>query len=200
MAQAQSTPIAITTIGMWVKAARQKKNINNPQFLKETKFFLLSCVAAEKVKPIFSDWEKTPITNKTIEAIFRILIEYHVDALIERNEASAKRNNWTVRIFGSDVQDGPIEEKGKETFKTGWEAEQFAIRRLCAGCSGSNYYALIDAHTEKTELRIERSDALARNEKRKIAPACTDQVKVSKERLSFGVGGQYNKKFYFSRG
>jgi len=194
-------PIAITSIKQWIKAAAQKRNINNPGFLKETKFFLSTCELSSEVLPILQAWEKQPITNKAIEAIYRILADHHSAKLLDKAASSAKRNNWTVRIFGSDshVLNGPVTLREEKTFAMGWDAERYADRRLCEG--GSDYFAIIDSHTEKTELRIERRDAIDRVlNARKAQAATVPTVKVSASRLSLGVGGQYNKRVYFSRG
>src|SRR5579885_1219383 len=75
MAETKATkdPKPIDTIGAWIKAAQLKRNQNNAKFLQDTKSFLLTCEARSEVLPILQAWEKTPITNKTIEAIFAVL-------------------------------------------------------------------------------------------------------------------------------
>lgn len=206
-----SKPKTIDSIAGWVKAATQKRNLNNPEFLRATIPFLLNCDVKEKVTPIVREWQKTPITNKAIESIYRILADYYGSQKLERAARSCESKNWTVHIHDVDPSNErliPTDKGFKHTgetvelyskgFATGWEAENWACLRLRE--SGSKAFATIDAQTEKTKLTIYRNDALARLEKRKVPCATTDQVKVSKDRLSWGVGGQYNKKFYFSRG
>jgi len=195
---ATKDPKPIETIGQWIKAAQQKKNSNNPAFLRTTKGFLLGSVAGSELFPIIQGWEKTPITNKAIEAIFSVLTKYHADQKVAAMQKSAKQHNWTVRIFGSEVLDGPETILLEVSFEKGWDAERFADRWLCVSM---NYtHATIEAKTEKTKLTITRLDAMARMNPKPVQPATVPTVKVSASRLSLGVGGQYNKKVYFSRG
>ena len=189
----------IQSVKAWITQATKKKNLNNPKFLQDTRSFLMSCEAKEKIAPIFSQWEKTPITNKTIDAIYKVLIDLHCSAELDKAERTSVNSNVTVCIYGSLVLDGPIQLLDGKKFARFQDAETWADNHLVN--QPSNAYAVIDSHTEKTKLTIYRQDALARSyEKRVIKAACTDQVKVSKDRLSWGVGGQYNKRFYFSRG
>lgn len=190
---------AITSIKQWLKAATQKRNLNNPAFLKETRQFLSTYELRSEVLPILQSWDKAPITNKAIESIYKVLVNHHSAKLLEKSERVAESSNWTVYIWGSrKVLDGPKVLLDMKRCKTGWEAEQWADRHLI-DCP-SDAYAVIDSHTEKTKLTVYRQDAMARREKRVVPCATTDQIKLSKARLSWGVGGQYNKRFYFSRG
>jgi|SRR5579885_989554 len=200
MAETKATkdPKPIDTIGAWIKAAQLKRNQNNAKFLQDTKSFLLTCEARSEVLPILQAWEKTPITNKTIEAIFAVLIKYHARNAEKRIVSETKAHNWTVRIWGSEVLQGPETILLELKFEKGWDAERFADLWLV---KSANYtHATIEALTEKTKLTVTRLDAMARVFRKPAQAATVPTVKVSASRLSLGVGGQYNKPVYFSRG
>lgn len=195
---AAKDPKPIDSIGAWIKAAQLKRNQNNPKFLQDTKSFLLTCEARSEALPILQSWEKTPISNKAIEAIFAVLLKYHAKHAEKRIASETKAKNWTMRVWGSEVLEGPETVLLELTFERGWDAERMADLWLC---KSANYTrATIEAKTEKTKLTVFRLDAMARVFAKKAQAATVPTVRVSASRISLGVGGQYNKKVYFSRG
>ena len=196
-------PKPVTTIAMWNKKAAKTGVGNAPQFLRDTRAFLLSAELQTTTKPILDQLDQRRIfPSQAIPLLFEALAKHESKTLVKKAEINQARGNFIVQVF----------DRAQVTLKApngilvaihrserGDEAEHWADRYLSER-SGAHCYATIESKVDKTRLTIERIDAIARMYPKKTPAATVPTVKVSADRLSFGVGGQYNKPVYFSRG
>jgi hypothetical protein len=198
---AKAKPIDEKTIDsptLWLKAA--VKTRHNVNFLNVTRAFLVSH-GGEKMKAVFAQLDYNKIDSVTaIQAIYDMLFSERGKQQIARGEQQQRNSNWTVTIYseGTALNEKPV--VCSQSFSTEKEATGWACRYL-TNQSASSWYCTIEARTEKTSYRIDRTMAMGMLlNPMKHYTATTPQVKVSKSRLSWGVGGQYNKPQYFSHG
>lgn len=194
-------PATIDNPVLWLKLAertQRKQPGRISSFLADTRGFL-GRVGGERCRAVFVQLDYNKIAhNVALEALFAILMTERAEALIKKTAQGEKSKSWAVTIYGDPVlgKENPVIRKECESEKEarGW-CDRFLFNH-----SASSWYGVVEGKRESTRYKVERLDSFARLNPKPVKPATVTQVKLSAARLSFGVGGQYNKPVYFSRG
>lgn len=189
------------TIEVWSKRAAKTGVGTAGKFLQETRPFLSSEKLAPYTAAILQNLDQGKLyPSQAINALYEALSKYESKKRIAQATRANKVQNFTVSIFGEPTfvyPDGIL--IASYRCERGDDAQAWADRYLSEHAP-VNSYATITSRTEATKLKIDRLGAMARINRKKARAATVPTVRVSADRLSFGVGGQYNKPQYFSRG
>lgn len=194
-------PKTIDNPVVWLKLAertQRKQPGRIGSFLADTRGFL-GRQGGERCKAVFAQLDYNKIAhNVALEALFAILMTERAEELIKKTAEGEKSKAWKVTIWAPNPMGGEramvTQNCGSEQEARGW-CDRFLFNH-----SASDWWGEIEGKRESTKYRVDRQDAIARLNPKPVKPATTIQVKLSASRLSWGVGGQYNKKYYFSRG
>lgn len=182
---------------LWLKASTRTRH--NGNFLAATRRWLEQ-VEGEKAKAVFIQLDYGKIDSGTaIQVLYQIVMIGKLDRSLQKTAEQEARKNWFCTVYGDPTPVNPQVVIVRESFESEREARGFCDRYL-TNHGASSWYGEIEAKNEKTHYRIDRQDSFARLNPKPVKAATTTQVKLSATRLSWGVGGQYNKPQYFSRG
>jgi hypothetical protein len=198
---AKAKPIDETTIdnpALWMKAATRTRHVAN--FLNATRVFLVRH-CGEKVKAVFAQLDYNKIDSTTaIQAIYDLLFSERGQNQREKGEQERRNSNWSATIYGDPTAVQPVNVVCCQFFGSEKEATGFLCRYL-TNHGASTWYGILTARDEKTQIRIDRDLAMGMLlNPMKHPTAMVKQVKISATRLSWGVGGQFNKPYYRSLG
>lgn len=197
---AKAKPIDEKTIDsptLWLKASSRTRH--NRNFLNATRR-ILEQWEGEKAKAVFIQLDYGKIDSGTaIQILYQIVMVGKLDRQLEKTAEQEAKKNWIVSIIGDPTAVNDQVVVLRQAFESEKEARGFCDRYLF-NHAASSWYGMIESKTEKTTYRVERLDSFARLNPKPVKAATVPIVKVSASRLSFDVGGQYNRPYYTSRG